>query len=352
MSVYRTPTEYAITNLTPVRIASRQDAPIRIINIGVLGTVWLSENAGIKIGQGTPLNPGTSFTWLRDTEIFAVADISDPVRIIVTEEVDDWQPDPAAIAAAVLNAGVLVIDKPETLTTDTLNASNGFTTGRFDVSRFQSLSLLLTTTALSGGVNDYVLLDFARTATSSPILRRAIEFVNNSPSGGTWVANLPISTAFFEISSPSNTEVQTVVIASHRPQESIEQGVQTAVINQLPFTWYRRNIGTIAANTGFATPFFGPWLGQVEVMANCLTDNIAGSRVEFQQRQIDTGVMEIFGRLPAFSSADSGAGRAFVTKDYFALSGECFRIVIEAGVADLTNTFLNVKPASGYGLVA
>ena len=112
--VYRAPATYPISS-RPVRIAGSQDAPFRIINLSVDNPVWVSNNPGISGGQGTPISPGTSLQWLNPTELWAVCDSGLTASIIVTTEIDDWQPDPVAIATAILNSGVIVVDNPTTL---------------------------------------------------------------------------------------------------------------------------------------------------------------------------------------------------------------------------------------------
>lgn len=122
----------------------------QIINQSLYTTVWASDNPGGAPNQGTPISPGTSIVWASDGDIFLVvgndATSVDPLLgnstalCVLTYDVQNWQPNPVAVAAAVLNSGVIVVDNPVALIADG-NKPIGYLSPTIDVSRFQSIAL-------------------------------------------------------------------------------------------------------------------------------------------------------------------------------------------------------------------
>lgn len=158
-TVFRAPSTFQ-TSARPVRIAGMTDAPFLIINTSVTSTVWLSSNPGITAGVGTPLNPGTSYNWNNPTDVWAVCNTGETAELIVTTEVSDWQPDPVAIASAILNAGVLVVDRPVViLDAVTIDGSN-HATAQIDTSHYQSMIVEVFFNATGGGAIDQLFIVF------------------------------------------------------------------------------------------------------------------------------------------------------------------------------------------------
>jgi len=83
--------------------------PYRIINNSAKATVWISDNPGMAPGQGTVLYPGTSIGWSRDGSLYLIlgddtlSTDTGEAEIILSYDINDWQPNPVAIAAAALN---------------------------------------------------------------------------------------------------------------------------------------------------------------------------------------------------------------------------------------------------------
>lgn len=320
-TTYRAPTEYAVTSDTPVRIASRQDAPIRVINTGVLGAVWLSENAGIKAGQGTPLNPGTSFTWLRETEIFAIADIG-TVKIIVTEEVDDWQPDPAAIAAAVLNAGVLVIDDPELIFDSTRIgvANNISATPNIDVSRFQSVLIELEILQLgSTGGRNAAQVSFDDDGNLNIVQSYTVQF---EEVGQQWIAEVPATASSVEIVWYDDTHVHVTMLGSHRAVPKLRQRISRttrfSANGEIPLNILFETDGVDIAPGGNKEYVLPPWHGEVEMHIRTFTAGGLANppHLQYRQRSSLDGAFKIFRQvdLTAF-------GNNFALNERFAIAG-------------------------------
>jgi hypothetical protein len=219
-NVYRAPITYSVPSTTPIHIAGSKDPPVRIINTAVTGTVWLSDNPGLQAGQGTPLHPGTSLQWTRPTELFAIADSGLTVDIILTTEVDDWQPDPAAIAAAVLNAGVLVIDNPQTIMQVAVNGPGS--TSEADIGRYQSLniSIILATDNPVTPTDNRLQLLFTDGGTTTYIVHLYF-----AVQGQLWTAAVPCYGDGFSVSVLTDSTFNVFVSGSHRSIQTIRQRI-------------------------------------------------------------------------------------------------------------------------------
>jgi hypothetical protein len=131
---------------TPIRGGS-YPAGYQIINTSLEATVWVANNPAVAAGSGTPINPGTSIVWNTDGDLWLILGVdttsvaAGSADIVLSYDVHSWQPNPVAIATAVLNSGVLIIDNPVTLleTTDLGVATNTY--GAYDVSRYNSVIL-------------------------------------------------------------------------------------------------------------------------------------------------------------------------------------------------------------------
>ena len=117
----------------------------QVINPDLTATVWLGETQSVGVGRGIPLYPGTGMVWTASQgthKLYAVNDQPTASDVIIGNMVRDWQPNPIAVATAVLNSGVIIIDQPVILFGPALNsvAAQGFAVGSLiDVRRFNSV---------------------------------------------------------------------------------------------------------------------------------------------------------------------------------------------------------------------
>lgn len=346
MTYNRAPIKYGVQPNTPIRIAGSSDPPYRLINIGVEGVAWVSDNAGLRAGEGTPINPGTSFLWVRPAELYAVAETV-PVTLILTTEIEDWQPDPAAIAVAILNSGVLVIDNPVALFSDTLDGGNGFDTGLIDVSRFQSLSVVSTCNALGGGNIDGFRVQFYHAAAPPPGTVSPARDIEYTGVGEIWMSSLPVIGRFVRAYSLTATQVILGLFGSHRPQESIEQSAAYSATTPSFDLWFAPNATAILAGTSFLSPLFSPWFGDLELQVFAIQGVSTALLIDVQRLSPVTGAFVTVSRynLPPLSGVYS-------FKDRFACMGGSYRFAFTAIGGDIPDISTLLTPVSGYGVVA
>lgn len=267
---FATPIPFAVPSTSPIRIAGTNDPPFRIINLGLEGSVWLSRNSGMLAGQGTPLHPGTSVLWTEKTELYAIADPTYTVNITLTSDVEDWQPDPAAIAAAVLNSGVLVIDNPTLLYSDTITV--GTSTPRLDVSRYQSVIVVAQKLVSPASVD--ISLDSFMTLGGGPTMRKGIKWGSNSSQ----IVNLrlPAYLRYFGVEhiAGGGSGVALQIVGSHRDCQEIDQ---QSVISITDIGYLLDTTGLTINNGVTHQAFLPPWFGEIEIDVTMVAGAVGGS---------------------------------------------------------------------------
>lgn len=260
---FRPPVTFTIGSGTPMFLG-RHDQAFTVINLGTETdtTVWLANNAGMGIGQGTPLYPGTSLYWQAGGDLYAVAE-SDGVQVILSFDVTDWEPNPIAIATAILNSGILLVDQPAMVFDDEVAASSS--TGPIDTSRYQNAHVHLEavdtiTYPTTATVDIRMSIDGMHT-----LRRLSIGF---GEVASFWHANIPIVGNHLEVSvnTPSGSAFHVIVVLSHRPLKMIqdvvfEPGAFVPAINHLFFA-----IPTVLAPaTALTVDSIPPYFGQVNL---------------------------------------------------------------------------------------
>lgn len=264
MSVVQPPVTVAAPILAPDRVSVFKP-PYRVINLSVTGTIWIADNPGLRLGLGTPINPGTSLRWTRDGDLWMIAD--EPTNAIISYDVDDWQPNPAAIAAALLNSGVIIIDNPLVLIDDDSYTSPfGGSSDPFDVSRYQSLTLFARPADIS--IVTYVILLFYDD-NDNPLFSHTVRFAPClGGSVGAVAAELafPIYGSRFRLFASTTSAFQIRLVASNRPQEFSQSLIlpvsapDGAAQNNLLHA--RFNLAT----GGAYIDFIPPWCGDMEIL--------------------------------------------------------------------------------------
>lgn len=273
-SIVQAPVRYRCRR-TPTR-AGVYHPPYTIINelpsppsIGASPpTVWVADNAGLLIGTGTPIYPGTSVTWTQEGELWVVAERD--TDIIVSYDIEDWQPDPTAIAAAILTSGIVIIDDPVQLfNTTALQAI----TGPFDVSRYQSLWFNATRTAGFANTDDITIV-FTKDDASEIVHQLGYAWYpnNTGPEPNAQMSvrfGIPcVADSMFVIfNSPGGSTFRAQMIASYRQLSRLTQsisGINNAFPTvRAPTCLYASNQPALAiASHNFHIP---PWYGEMEV---------------------------------------------------------------------------------------
>lgn len=269
------PVQYRVTT-SPTR-AGNYPAPYTLINLSTEHTAWIANNAGLQIGQGTPLYPGTSLSWTQEGELWVVG--SGEFDVLVSYDVVDWEPNPAAIATAILNSGMLMVDNPEVLYDSPVFSSG--TVATLDISRFQSISVNIGVTTAGAHALDEISFRFRDSDSSSNMAVYPLNFRNVSFSpdvfNGAWQGTFPAIADTLEIviGNMDAAILTFEIVGSYRPTDTIRQSVQ-------PF--------------GFATDFvcapipqvapstleyqLPPWYGEIEIDLNLIGGN-AGDPIPY-----------------------------------------------------------------------
>ena len=278
--VYRAPVRYSISSTAPIRVAGSKDAPFRILNMETSGTVWLSENAGLRAGEGQPLHAGTSFLWLRPTELYAICDPGESCDIIITTEIDDWQPDPAAIAAAIVNSGIIIIDNPVTILQASINGPGQIST--IDISRFQSLniSIALDVDNPVSPLDNRIQLVFTDGGTTSYIAQLVF-----STEDQVWTAAVPCYGDGFALNIVTDSTFVAFVSGSHRPVQVIRQRIDEVDVNGTPVGAGTNVFFDTLAAGGIAvgdTQFviLPPWYGTILVDVRWVSPAVAAANFD------------------------------------------------------------------------
>ena len=129
----------------PVKIFGA--GPFFIVNSSFQATVWVGDTRNISDGHGVPLYPGTGMNWIGSQgtgETWAILgqdtnSVGQSAGVIVGLPVTDWQPNPIAVATAVLNSGVILVDQPAIIASLSLNGGTSYQSSVFNISTYQSI---------------------------------------------------------------------------------------------------------------------------------------------------------------------------------------------------------------------
>lgn len=336
MSVIALPTPVTVTN----KISRIQPyvAPYLIINQNLFATVWAANNAGLSPGGGTPIPPGTSVPWTSSGDIFFVLGNDAPsvaqgsAAIIISYDASNWVPSPVAIATAILNAGVLIIDQPVTI----LNTSGtaGSTSGPFDVSKYQSLEIAHTITSPTSAL--LLTINFYSDAAATTLVKSIpVNWSNSGVAGLFWRSRIPVHASYvtFVITEIFGNWTLSVVASNRSTPQPFEQQVRGAGTGVFTTDHAILDaIGTLPSgnNIGISTI---PWFGLLYIEAiitgfaasgNCLLDYdvLGANSVNFTRRTIgkitlgDTGAYQSVGvDAISFTVPSNGNTISFVLRN-------------------------------------
>lgn len=347
MTALQAPVHYAVQT-SPTRAGS-YSGPFQIINPSAdAATVWVADNAGLQIGQGTPVYPGTSLTWNKDGDLWAVAEDSG-TQIIISYDVSDWEPNPAALAVQILNSGVLIIDQPDVLLNDTI-AGPG-TTSRIDVSRYQSISVNISAAALAAGVSNTISVAYYYTDDPSELAFawKTVELtaVGGLP-GSQWFATIPVVGSHIALFVWQATSFAVSIVGSHRPQETMDQTIAPE-----DGTNFWKEALPVIANNGTASYIIPPWFGEVQVEIYAVwaaAPTLANVHVTLEATDPSTGAYQFMALGSMFTLRPATTTAAFA--GFKAVSaGESLRITLRntGATQSITSGLVRITPINGYG---
>lgn len=235
----------------------------QIINTSLEATVWAADNPSCKSGFGTPISPGTSIVWSTDGELFlclgsdtqSVA--AGNADVVISYDVQNWQPNPIAIAAAILNSGVIVVDQPVVLNNTTILA--GGTRGPYDVSRYNSIALDVESLTAANGYLE--ILWYTDASMSFLVATDHISWATNTNSQ--WSGQIPCRSAFvFFIAN--GVSVGNIIVASNRAIDGIQNALTYSAGGDYNLL---RNEQILAANSFGTRVYVYPWYGEVDVVS-------------------------------------------------------------------------------------
>lgn len=270
---FRPPVTMVVNSSTPLFLG-RYNQAFTVINLGTNPntTVWLADNAGMQIGQGTPLYPGTSFLWNAGGDLYAIAE-TDGVSVILSFDVTDWEPNPIAIAAAILNAGILLVDQPTLLFNGNLDNA---ATDIFDIRTYQSLFVSISPVEVITYPTcpRYENIFFGTTDGLFQLITRTIKV---SGDGSGWSGALPCIGAGYRLSAVGTTSGADVQIwGSHRPLHLMQDHHFAANGN---FLFNEAILVTAGSNTITAMPSY---IGMVEIHCTVSAGNHANSGIQIE----------------------------------------------------------------------
>jgi hypothetical protein len=334
--MFQVPVRYPVTADQPTSCDAISKPPMRVINESTEITVWLSQNSGMRIGEGTPLFPGTSLLWEEDGGFYAIGEgIAD---IIVTGMVGDWQPNPIAIATSILNSGVLLVDDPQILWNQQVTAPNFTTT--FDVSRYQSMNIRV---ANAGGAPGRVTITFYITDDAGLFLPTLVYELQMTATD-VWSGHVPAMHNAMRIRALSGGPYEVLVVSSNRQVAGLRQDGGSPFLASA----FGQTVLAGAALTQDIIPWFGMVRTQVQ-----LTSLAAMGASELQQTLYDVagGAAVVMQRVTP--GAAGGTVNQFQATLDFPMAGGSAGVVLNntTGV-NFTNVQLITTPISGFGLVA
>lgn len=142
--------QYTFTVGTTPGEAAGISGPFQVINGSTTATVWLADNSVVSDGHGIPLYPGTGMVWTggqNTGQLWAVLGLDSASQtagsapIFIGSTVRDWQANPIAVAVAILNSGLVLVDNPKLLANLSLNSATTYQSAAIDVRGFQTLQI-------------------------------------------------------------------------------------------------------------------------------------------------------------------------------------------------------------------
>lgn len=247
---------------TPLRAGSYPGG-YQIINKSLDATVWAASNPSVSDGTGTPIYPGTSLIWESSGDLWLILGTdgqsvkAGSAGVTLSYDVTGWQPNPVAIATAVLNSGVIVVDNPTPLMS--ISATGPGVTTLIDISRYQSLNMSIILNTPTAGV-DYIYLEFSDGGVTT--YRVPLVFQD---AGQLWTASIPCYGSGFRIRMGTAANLSFFVSGSYRPIDTIKQRIEE-VNNFQPETDILWTTGSLAngAITQWNLP---PWHGELQIYA-------------------------------------------------------------------------------------
>lgn len=337
------PVRYAVQS-SPTRCQTVFVPPYTVINTSTEDTVWIADNAGIQVGLGTPLYPGASFTWEKQGDIFAISE-GPVVDIITTNDVADWEPNPIAIATAILNSGVLLVDNPVVAFSGVLEDSTP--TDFIDVSRYQSAQVGLNLDVINT-VPPYVLVEdwmlLPNGITMQLLKQTQVLFTDSTNDADQFQANFPLYGSHFRLSSVDGDFNATVTL-SHRPQEEISCRIQNSnTIADHSYLWSQTGFTILAGAT--YTARFGPWFGAVTVEVRISSTAVpAAGTIRINRFSVGDTTPRI-SRLESFEAYPSNL---YDFTGTIVMSGNSSYLqLVNNGAVDWTSCQIFVIPNNGY----
>jgi hypothetical protein len=210
------------SSLQSVRIGSF--GPSRIINTNLAGaTLWIGNESVVRDGLGIPIAGGTSAPWTGQGDLWAIlgtdaSSVGQTIQVVVTSLVDDWQPNPIALAIAILNSGILLVDNPVTLFNQQNPNTNGGT-ATVDVSTFQSLYVIASVVNPQSGNLFLNWFDSAGTGIGQDVYRFAAGDLNTEET------SIPVKGSRLQVtwSVSAINSLNIQVIGSHRPWSALSR---------------------------------------------------------------------------------------------------------------------------------
>jgi hypothetical protein len=202
------------SSVVPIRIGMPYQAPYLITNLSAVSTVWVGTDSSVRSGNGMQIPPGGFLTRNVPGELWACLDSASTVaaQIVLDVTSSNWGGNPAAIATAILNSGVILTDNPVTLLSTAITSG---TLGPIDVSTFQTIIL---STVPSGviGTNRTVYLEWQSSAGVILAQEQWAWVVGDTQIVRT---SLPIkgNVLFITVSGGGANSQSVTVVGSHRP---------------------------------------------------------------------------------------------------------------------------------------
>lgn len=319
--------------------------PYRIINSSLGATIWIADNPSVATGRGTPVNPGTSTMWSTTGDLWIIlgedtASVNEgSAEVILSYDVSDWQPNPIAIATAILNSGVLVIDNPAIIISATSDNNTGgipVVYGPFDVSRYSSLILSLSvgtglgTTPRSLTAMFYPTLDPFNTPTTRYDFRRLgqYDWFIDYYYDGSYTAQMPIQGKYVYFVTRCDAPfinpitLQFQLIASYRNAVALQQTITDGVV-------YTTN-GVLAVAPGTTAMLAGrgtaPWFGPVQLEGYYSSLRTPGCNFIIRGAG-NRNLYAFFADRDTYQSVLETAGQAF-TQSEMVMNGRTLRIEV------------------------
>lgn len=122
----------------------------QIINQSLVATVWVSSNPGMVSGTGTPVSPGTALIWTTSDDLYLILGndtqsvAAGSSTVTLSYQTQDWSPNPAAVAAAALNTGMIIIEKQVIIFSSNLTTTSYIEAPKVDITQVNSIMVVAT----------------------------------------------------------------------------------------------------------------------------------------------------------------------------------------------------------------